>query len=162
MQVNLGPRPNKKEVGKYWVLRFLNRHKDTLLPKWSTGTDSIQHKADSYEKYKLYFNLLYSKMQEYEVEAENVYNMDKKGFMIGTIGRFKGVFSKQSWDAKSVRQAIQDGSGEWITVLGCCCADESALDPALIFQGISGIQSSWVREVEAGEHLIFVTNSASG
>jgi hypothetical protein len=75
----------KKEVGKSWVSRFLNRHKDTLLPKWSTGIDSNRHKADSYEKYKLYFNLLHSKMQEYEVEAENVYNMDEKGFMICTV-----------------------------------------------------------------------------
>jgi hypothetical protein len=100
-------------------------------------------------------------MEEYEVETENVYNMDEKCFMIGTIGRSKRVFSKQSWDAKSVRQAIQDGSREWITVLGYCCADGSALDPALIFQEISGIQSSWVREVEAGEHPIFVANSAS-
>jgi hypothetical protein len=152
----------KKEVGKSWVSQFLNRHKNTLLPKWSTGMDSNQHKTDSYERYKLYFNLLHSKIQEYEVEAENVYNMDEKDFMIVTIGRSKRVFSKQSWDAKSVRQAIQDGSREWITVLGCCCADGSALDPALIFQGISGIQSSWVREVEAREHPIFMANSASG
>jgi hypothetical protein len=77
----------KKEVGKSWVLRFLNRHKDTLLLKWSTEMDSNQHKADSYEKYKLYFNLLRSKMQKYEVEAETVYNMDEKSFMIGTIER---------------------------------------------------------------------------
>jgi hypothetical protein len=74
--------------------------------------DSNQHKADSYEKYKLYFIMFHSKMQEYEVEAENVYNMNEKGFMIGTIGHSKRVFSKQSWDAKSVRQAIQDDSRE--------------------------------------------------
>jgi hypothetical protein len=86
--------------------------------------------------------------------------MDEKGFMIDTIRRSKKVFCKQSWDAKSVRQAFQDGSREWITVLGCCCADGSALDPALIFQGISRIQSSWVREGEAGKHPIFVANSA--
>jgi hypothetical protein len=30
----------KKKVGKSWVSRFLNRHKDTLLPKWSTEMDS--------------------------------------------------------------------------------------------------------------------------
>jgi hypothetical protein len=30
----------KKKVGMSWVLRFLNRHKDTLLPKWSTGMNS--------------------------------------------------------------------------------------------------------------------------
>jgi hypothetical protein len=38
-------------------------------------------------------------MQEYEVEAENVYNMDEKDFMIGIFRRSKRVFSKQSWDA---------------------------------------------------------------
>jgi hypothetical protein len=91
-----------------------------------------------------------------------VYNMNEKGFMIGIFRRSKRVFSKQSWDAKSIRQAIQAGSREWITVLGCCYADGSALDPALIFQDISEIQSSWVREFEAGEHPIFVANSASG
>jgi hypothetical protein len=74
--------------------------------------DSNRHKADLYKKYKLYFNLLHSKMQEYQVEAENVNNIDEKGFMIGTIGRSNRVFSKQSWDTKSVRQAIQDGSRE--------------------------------------------------
>jgi hypothetical protein len=82
--------------------------------------------------------------------------------MLGTIKRSKRVFSKQSWEAKTVRQAVQDGSREWITVLGCCCGDGTGLDPALIFQGTSGIQSSWVREMKAGEHPVFVAHSASG
>jgi hypothetical protein len=53
-------------------------------------------------------------MQEYEVEAGNVYNMDEKGFMLSTIGCSKRIFFRQSWGAKSARQAVQDGSREWI------------------------------------------------
>jgi hypothetical protein len=74
--------------------------------------DSNCFKADSYNKYKLYFNLLHEKMQEYEVEAGNVYSMNEKDFMLGTIERSKKVFSRQSWEAKSARQAVQDGSRE--------------------------------------------------
>jgi hypothetical protein len=123
--------------------------------------DSNCFRADSYNKYKLYFNLLHEKMQEYEVEAENVYNMNEKDFMLGTIGRSKRVFSRQSWEAKSARQAVQDSSREGITVLGCYCADGSGLDPALIYQGTKEIQSSWVREIEAEEHSVSVRHSPS-
>jgi hypothetical protein len=124
----------KKEVRMSWISRFLYCNKDNLLPKWTTGLDSNCFRAESYNKYKLYFNLLHEKMQKCEVEAGNVYNMDEKGFMLGTIGCSKRVFSRQSWKAKSARQAVQDGSREWIAVLGCCCADGSILDPALIYQ----------------------------
>jgi hypothetical protein len=51
-------------------------------------------------------------MQEYEVEAGNVYSMNEKDFMLGTIERSKKVFSRQSWEAKSARQAVQDSSRE--------------------------------------------------
>jgi hypothetical protein len=123
--------------------------------------DSNRFRADSYNKYKLYFNPLHEKMQEYEVEAGNVYNVNEKDFMLGTIGRSKRVFSRQSWEAKSTRQAVQDGSRECIIVSGCCCADGSVLDPALIYQGTKEIQSSWVREIEAEEHPVFVRHSPS-
>ena len=35
-------------------------------------------------------------MQEYDLAAENMYNIDKKGFMLSTISRSKRVFSRQS------------------------------------------------------------------
>jgi hypothetical protein len=97
-----------------WISRFLDCNKDNLLPKWTTGLDSNCFRAESYNKYKLYFNLFHGKMQEYEVEAGNVYNMDEKGFMLSTIGCSKRIFFRQSWGAKSARQAVQDGSREWI------------------------------------------------
>jgi hypothetical protein len=145
----------KVDVSARWFSRFFARNSANLTSKWTTGIDCNRYKADSRETYSQYFQYLHKGMQEYEVEAENVYNMNEKGFMLGTTGCSKRVFSKRLWQQKRTRYALQDGSREWITVLGCCCADGSALDPVLIFQGISGIQSSWVREVEAGEHLHF-------
>jgi hypothetical protein len=115
----------KKEVEMSWISRFLDCNKDNLLPKWATGLDSDCFRADSYNKYKLYFDLLDEKMQEYEVEAGNMYNMNEKGFMLGTIRLSKRVFSRQSWETQSARQAVQDSSREWITVLRYCCADGS-------------------------------------
>jgi hypothetical protein len=56
--------------------------------------DYGRHQADSEVKYKLYFNLLYRKIEEYEVLPENTYNMDEKGFMIRVTRRSKRIFSR--------------------------------------------------------------------
>jgi hypothetical protein len=57
---------------------------------------------------------------------------------------------------------LQDGNRKWVTLLACVCASGEALPPALIYQGIAGIQSSWTDEVETGKHRIFSSNSPSG
>jgi hypothetical protein len=118
-----------RQLSEAWVTRFINRHSIHLISRWSTGIDRVRHQADSGYKYKLYFDLFYQKIEEYEIEQSNTYNMDEKGFMIGVLGRTKRVFSKQTWVKKGVREPIQDGNREWITVLACVCADGSALPP---------------------------------
>jgi uncharacterized protein (DUF849 family) len=120
------------------------------------------YKADSKDKYEAYFKLLHNKMQEYKVEEENVYNMDEKGFLMGITRRSKRAFSRQFWEQKRVSAALQDGSHEWITVLACVCADGQALHPALIFQGISGLQSGWLEDIEVSKHKAFFSNTPSG
>jgi hypothetical protein len=57
---------------------------------------------------------------------------------------------------------MRDGNREWVTLLACVCASGEALPPALIYQGISGVQSSWVDDLLAEQHQIFVSHSASG
>jgi hypothetical protein len=52
----------KWEVSESWVSWFLHRHTDKLTIKWSAGIDCNRHKADSKERYKLYFDMLHSKM----------------------------------------------------------------------------------------------------
>jgi hypothetical protein len=68
----------EKEEGDAWVSRFLQRQRGHLTSKWTTGIDRNRYKADSQANYSLYFDILHSKIREYNVESQNVYNMDGK------------------------------------------------------------------------------------
>ncbi|CAE7002810.1 hypothetical protein P3342_001681 [Pyrenophora teres f. teres] len=103
----------KCSVSERWVSRFLNRHADELTIKWSASIDRNRHNADSEERYKLWFDMLHSKI-------------------------------------------------DWMTLIACVCASGEALPPALIYEGKTGIQSSWVDGVEPHKHEVLVANSPSG
>jgi hypothetical protein len=152
-----------KEVSETWVTRFLQRHPNHLISAYSKGMNKLRCNADSGAKYSLYFKLLVEKMEEYNVQPSHIFNMDEKGFQLGRIGRTKRIFSKARWVRKGVRQPLEDGSSEWITVVACICSDGSVLSPSLIFKAANGaIQTSWVDAVQAGNHSVFTTSSPSG
>ncbi|RYN15563.1 hypothetical protein AA0115_g12988, partial [Alternaria tenuissima] len=152
-----------KAVSETWVSRFLHRHPNHLISGYSKGMSKLRCKADSGAKYSLYFKLLHEKMEEYNVQPTHIFNMDEKGFQLGRIGRTKRIFSKARWDKKGVRQPLEDGSSEWITVVACICSDGSVLSPSLIFKAANGaIQTSWVDAIQAGNHSVFTTSSPSG
>jgi hypothetical protein len=89
--------------------------------------------------------------------------MDEKGFLIGIIGRSKRIFSKAMYNRKEVREALQDGNREWITLLACICGDGSFLPPGLLFASAnSTLQSNWVEGIRVGKHKAFVSSSPNG
>jgi hypothetical protein len=94
MSRNFGSQIAKRDLGIYWVDRFVQRYRDKLISKWTTAMDNSRHKANSGKKYSLYFNLLREKINQYHVEPRHIYNIDKKGFMLGAVGRLKMIFSK--------------------------------------------------------------------
>jgi hypothetical protein len=152
-----------KPVSESWVDRFIRRHPNHLISAHSKGMSKLRCNADSGAKYSLYFKLLVEKIEEYNVQPSHIFNMDEKGFQLGRIGRTKRIFSKARWDKKGVRQPLEDGSSEWITVVACICSDGSVLSPSLIFKAANGaIQTSWVDAVRAGNHSVFTTSSPSG
>ena len=57
-----------KRLGHNWAARFIERNQHNLSYKWTKGIDSNRHRADSEAKYKLYFDLLHSKIEEYSIE----------------------------------------------------------------------------------------------
>jgi hypothetical protein len=61
-----------------------------------------------------------------------MYNMNEKGFTLGTPKRSLCIFSKASWKAGEVKEALQDESHEWITVMSCVCRDGSSVSPGII------------------------------
>ena len=153
----------QKPISESWVTRFINRHSIHLISQYSTGMDAKRHNADSYIKYKLYFDLLERKITKYNIKSGNTYNMDEKGFLIGVTSRTKHVFSRRMWEKKEVTATLQDGNRAWITVLACICGDGSALPPGIIFESKnSTIQSSWVEQIEPGVHTAVVSSSPTG
>jgi hypothetical protein len=152
-----------KPVSETWVKRFLRRHPNHLISRSGKAMAKERTKADSGPKYSLYFKLLHEKIEEYNVQPIHIFNMDEKGFQLGRVGRTNRVFDKKLYESKGVRQPLEDGSSEWITVVACICSDGNALSPTLIFQGANGaVQSSWVDAIQAGEHSVFTTSSPSG
>jgi hypothetical protein len=90
----------------------LHRHADKITTKWSAGIDRNRLQADSGDKYKLYFDLLHAKMQKYNVEKRNTYNMDEKGFFVGIAHRRKRIFSKAVYESGERTATMRDGNRE--------------------------------------------------
>ena len=152
-----------QQVGVNWVDRFLKRHADQLLFKWTNPMDANRHRADSGSKYEKYFALLRDAITRFDIQPENTYNMDEKGFALGVLNRSKRVFSRWMWENGNVKEALQDGSREWITILACICADGSAIPPGVVYASANqSIQPSWVQDIEPGKHQIHVTSSTPG
>ncbi|KAF1965771.1 hypothetical protein BU23DRAFT_593520 [Bimuria novae-zelandiae CBS 107.79] len=141
------------------LLQHINKLTERRLPPTkeimrnfalSKAIDAVRHHANSYLKYRLYFNLLHEKMAQYNIQACNTYNIDEKGFLIGILGRSKRIFNREIWERKEVTAALQDGEREFVTCLATICADGSALPPGLIFAALGGLRDTWVAGIEDG------------
>ncbi|EMD66013.1 hypothetical protein COCSADRAFT_61253, partial [Bipolaris sorokiniana ND90Pr] len=150
------------EPSNSWVTRFLKRHNDVICIRKATGIDRDRHRADNPANYQSYFDLIYAKLNQYSIAPHNIYNMDEKGFLLGRIMPSKRIFSKELWEQKKIRKTLQDGSRDWITIVGCICADGSSVDPTIIYEGTDGLRNEWLRDLEAGKHQVFCCNSPSG
>jgi DNA-binding transcriptional regulator YhcF (GntR family) len=96
----------KQELSVRWVDRFIARHDADLISRWATGIDRARHQADSLSKYTLNLSLLYDKISKYDVEAGNMYNMDKKCFLLGILTRSTRVFSRRLYEEGKIKAHI--------------------------------------------------------
>src|SRR5262245_26819128 len=128
----------RKPAGKCWADRYIARHQNQLISHWTTGIDSTRHQADSAFKYSLYFELLRQKIEQYDIQPKQIYNMDENGFLIRIVTRMKRVFSKKLYTKGKLKAVLQDGNQEWITTIAYIYADGTTLKPALIYQAASG------------------------
>lgn len=152
-----------QEPGKNWVSRFVARHSNQLESAYLNPLDKERKKSESYSTIEAYFNLIKHKTAEYEVLPHNIYNMDEKGFILGFMQKVKRVFTKGSKTDKFLIGNVQDGNRDWLTVIGCICADGTALPPGLIYRAISGnLQDSWLQDLDVERHIAFFTSSPNG
>ncbi|KAI9040523.1 YccV-like-domain-containing protein [Aspergillus affinis] len=128
---------------------------DIIFPCASELPPSLFAVAGKYFKRWDDENRIFRKIDEYEVQEEDIYNVDEKGFLIGVLAKGKRIFSKKAYE--------RDGNREWITTIACICADGTSLSPGLIYQAASSkLQASWLQDFEALQHKCFLASSPSG
>lgn len=110
----------------------------------------------------LIFVQLTEAIETYHITAENIYNWDEKGFIIGKGHKTKRIMNKQAYKKGQIRQNAQDGNREFISLLAAICADGTYVPPALIYQGASqDLQSSWMEDLQDDDEGYF-TSSENG
>ena len=69
--------------------------------------------------------------------ADNTYNWDEKGFLIGIASVTQRILSLEALLSRRITHASQDGNREFITLLAYISAAGIALPPAIIYQSES-------------------------
>lgn len=78
----------------YWVDKYLNRYLD-LKTKFLSPMDKNRNNIASDPGILAHwFELYFRTKQEYNIENQDTYNMDEKGFMLGVLKKVKCVISK--------------------------------------------------------------------
>lgn len=71
----------------------MKEYDNQLTARYITGIDSQYKWGNSAYKYSLYFELIVKKLKEYDVQPEDIYNIDEKGFLIRVLLKDKRFFS---------------------------------------------------------------------
>jgi hypothetical protein len=99
-------------------------------------------------------------IEKYRITAENIYNFDEKGFLMGFGRTMKRIMTQEALKSGRVTKSKQDGSREFISVLACISAIGKWIPPLLIYKGDSGdLRSSWVDEVTTESQAHFTVSS---
>jgi hypothetical protein len=80
---------------------------------------------------------LINNIEKYNITAENIYNMDEKGFIIGFSNVVKRIMSVEALQSGRITNVQTDGNREFISLLAAISADGSSILPALVYKGES-------------------------
>ena len=98
-------------------------------------------------------------VEKYNITAENIYNWDEKGFVIGQASATQRIMSNEALESGRITRASQDGSREFISLLACISATGAVLPPALIYKGESSLQDTWLEDWVPGDTAHFAISS---
>lgn len=146
-------------VGVNFVATWVRRHSDQIMTGYLTPIEHKRKKATSYHHFNIFFENLKKKIDSYNINPCNIYNMDEKGFLIGYLQKTRRIFAKKQFESGILQGQSHDGNREWITILACVCADGTALPPAIIYPG-QNIQDTWLQDWE--NERCFFTSSPNG
>jgi len=118
-------------VGNTWYENFKSRHEDELKSRWTRNFEASRTRSLNETNTQSFFNLLKETVAEYDIDDEDIYNMDEKGIQLGSSARVKTLVDRTQQNINRV----EDGNRELVTVIETVCADGSALQACVVFKG---------------------------
>lgn len=125
-------------LGSEWVDRFIRRHK-TLRTIYARRIDASRVRETTADALLRWLNTVQKTIEEYDVKAKNIYNMDESGFAIGSTQGACVIIDSR------IRSRFQarPGRQEWVTVIECICGDGTVIAPLVIFRG-ANLNTEWL------------------
>ena len=88
-------------------------------------------------------------VEKHNITVNNLYNFDKKGFLIEIERMHKRVITHTAFNRIGERKNTKDGSREFISLLACISAIGKEVPSLLVYKGSnSNLQTSWVKDVQ--------------
>lgn len=134
-------------IGVNWVQKFLLRHSE-LVSVFSQSLDSDRAAMHDRARLEGWFQLFEKTQREYDVQIEDTYNMDEKGFAMGLLGKHRVICPRGQRPTLT-----QDGNREWVSLIECACADGEVLSAWYIFKGKLH-QKAWYEVLTEGHIAI--------
>ena len=125
-------------LGKDWVQRFLKRHPQ-LGSVFSLSIEASRIKEATPERLMRWFNESKRVIEEENILLEDIYNMDKTGFALGTLAQTRVIVNKRC----GTRYRASPGNQERLTIIECICADGATISPFVIFTGKT-LSPDWI------------------
>jgi len=119
-------RPHKPP-GKNWAKALENRHPE-LKARRVRALDWNRHEKNTYEKITHWFGVIGKVLQDPDILAENLYNMDETGVMLSMPGSVKVLVGKD--DMRDYRGARVKRT--MVTAIECISGDGRYLNPMII------------------------------
>jgi hypothetical protein len=145
------------DLGVHWTNSFLHRY-PSLKTKFVSGLDKQRALAQDSAIFTAWFHLLQSTILQYDIHLDDIYNMDEKGIMMGSVGKIKVVVSRDELQ----NYIVQDGSREWVSLIECISTSGRLLPPWIIFKGKQH-QKVWYDSLKKGGNADgFIALSSNG
>lgn len=140
-------------MGKQWITQFLTCHPD-IASQYSGNLDRQCAYASDTDKIKNYFLKFNHIRITHNLQPEDIYNIEEKGFMMGILGRTKVVTKV----ARRNPRVTQDSKRELMSNLETICGDGSSMAPFLIFKAKAGHSMGWYPSPDNHNVLLAYSN----
>jgi len=119
-------------VGKNWIRRFLQRHKNQLSVYWSTTLTTVCGGALNKANVNHWYNLLQDIINEYKIDPDLIFAMDETCCFLDKCTHK----TRHIGAARQCQQiAMRNTNRETCNLIPVICADGEVYGPTVIFKG---------------------------